>query len=270
MRMLPLLFLFACPAPKDPAGEEEEEGTESEPVDSDGDGLLDDDEIAIGSDPEQTDSDGDGWLDGDEVDLGTNPIWEYSHPFDKGEYSVGSCPVLPDESIAGANGVGASGTAYQEGDVLKNFTNTDSYGQEITPYAFCGNYTLLTMSAIWCGPCQQLASQMPADMEEVRGVYPNFGFYELLYEDAQYNLPSEEDLAAWRREFDLTGIPVVAPQSSQALYLGTLNATGSIPSTLLIAPDMTIIWSAVDHPRDYYLASPDQIITAIEDYEASL
>ena len=44
------------------------------PVDSDGDGLTDDEEIAIGTDPNNPDSDGDGTNDGDEVDAGTDPL----------------------------------------------------------------------------------------------------------------------------------------------------------------------------------------------------
>lgn len=44
------------------------------PLDSDGDGLNNDDEVTYGTDPANPDSDGDGLLDGDEVYLyGTNP-----------------------------------------------------------------------------------------------------------------------------------------------------------------------------------------------------
>ena len=51
-------------------------------VDSDGDGLLDADELAFGTDLGIADSDGDGWLDGDEVSIGTNPL-------DAGSFPVG-------------------------------------------------------------------------------------------------------------------------------------------------------------------------------------
>lgn len=44
------------------------------PVDTDGDGLFDADELVAGTDPENADSDGDGLLDGFEVRSGMNPL----------------------------------------------------------------------------------------------------------------------------------------------------------------------------------------------------
>jgi hypothetical protein len=43
-------------------------------IDSDGDGLMDDEEEALGTDPFNPDTDGDGINDGDEVDQGTDPL----------------------------------------------------------------------------------------------------------------------------------------------------------------------------------------------------
>ena len=44
------------------------------PSDSDGDGLTDDEEAAIGTDPLDEDTDGDGLTDADEVERGTDPL----------------------------------------------------------------------------------------------------------------------------------------------------------------------------------------------------
>ena len=51
-------------------------------VDTDGDGLLDGQEIDThGTDPNNPDTDGDGWSDGDEVMIhGTDPLDPASHP----------------------------------------------------------------------------------------------------------------------------------------------------------------------------------------------
>ena len=44
------------------------------PLDSDGDGLTDDDETTRGTNPMSNDSDGDGVFDGYEVSVGLNPL----------------------------------------------------------------------------------------------------------------------------------------------------------------------------------------------------
>jgi hypothetical protein len=73
----------ATPAPPDAAidtdgdgvsdDEERRRGTDPNNTDTDGDGLPDGEELRVGADPLDPDTDGDGLNDGDEVDLGTNP-----------------------------------------------------------------------------------------------------------------------------------------------------------------------------------------------------
>lgn len=272
--LLPVFFpatlLLGCTPPEvvkedplaDPAGDVDE------------DGLTNGEESDIGSDPELADSDADGFADKEEVDGGYSPIWEFSHPFEEGDYLIGNCPVHPDQDIAGPTGTGEYDTmswdAYQEGDVLANLINYDAFDQEVSVYSFCGNYTLVTQSAEWCGPCQDLASVMQDDQTEIRESYPNFGYYELLYQDNYGAVPDASVLRSWKRAFGLDGIPIVAPEDNTSEEMSWINASGGIPATLLLAPDMTVIWSGINHPREYYLYDVNGVITAIEEYEASL
>ena len=53
--------------------EEAELGTDPNNADSDGDGLLDGVEVSLGSDPTLSDTDGDGFIDSEEVEEGTSP-----------------------------------------------------------------------------------------------------------------------------------------------------------------------------------------------------
>jgi hypothetical protein len=55
-------------------GDEVAIGTDPNNADTDGDGLDDGDEVAIGTDPNNADTDGDGVSDGDEVAAGKNPL----------------------------------------------------------------------------------------------------------------------------------------------------------------------------------------------------
>lgn len=288
MRLLLTLSAFAAFTLACAAAPEEEEEDRSDPFgdadtdadsdadadadrDDDGDGLTNAEESTLGTDPDSPDSDGDGYEDAAEVESATNPTWEWSHPYDSGDYLIGSCPNPPDMSAAGPTGVGVYDTyewdAYQEGDVLENFSAFDRWGQEVTPYSFCGNYTLITQSAEWCGPCQDLASLMAEDMEQIRLDYPNFTYYEFLYQDNYGGDPDASVLQDWSRTYGLAGIPVVAPEDNTDAWINYLNASGGIPATLLLAPDMTVIWSAVDHPREYYLYDVTSILDAIAAYE---
>ena len=61
------------PTTEEPTTEEPTTEEPSEPVDSDGDGLTDEEEAERETDPECADSDGDGLDDGREVELGTDP-----------------------------------------------------------------------------------------------------------------------------------------------------------------------------------------------------
>jgi len=78
-------------------------------LDSDGDGLDDDDEIALGTDPDNPDTDGDGLFDGTEVDVAEgsgcpdplNPDSDGDNLLDGFEVTLGSDPCLADTDADG-------------------------------------------------------------------------------------------------------------------------------------------------------------------------
>ena len=77
-------------------GEEVAQGANPLNPDSDGDGLSDGEELTQGADPTNPDSDGDGLLDGEEVELGTDPTLTDSDKdgaSDKAEIDAGINPM---------------------------------------------------------------------------------------------------------------------------------------------------------------------------------
>ncbi len=74
-----------------------ETGNESDPVDSDGDGLTDDEEATAGTDPLNPDSDGDGFSDGDEVAAGSDPLDADSVPESEAESDTDYLQLLEDD-----------------------------------------------------------------------------------------------------------------------------------------------------------------------------
>jgi hypothetical protein len=100
-----------CDPPTAATGEGEGEGAGEDPIDpdctpdTDGDGICDVQEAALGTDPNNADSDGDGIPDGDEVRGGTDPNDADSDGDgipDGDEARVGTNPLVPDEACLSA------------------------------------------------------------------------------------------------------------------------------------------------------------------------
>ncbi|GEM_PF-708174 len=228
-------------------GEETDAGTDPNASDTDGDGLTDGEELdEYGTDPTNDDTDGDGYGDGDEVDGGTNPAYEFSHPY-TGGYDVGWCDTPP-SSTSGATGLTEikyqgqtySWTVYAEGDTVENYVMKDSYGEDFAFYSLCGKTTLIALSAGWCGPCQDLAADLPGEVQHYSD--QDFAAIEILTENSRGQLPSQSDLQSWRSSFNLNGIPVIGPEDNDmANELYTFEADAYIPSTSIVGPDMVVL-----------------------------
>ena len=235
------LLPLAC---LDLGGEAEDE--EEPPVDSDGDGLFDDEELELGTDPDNSDTDGDGVDDLTELDEGTNPIYEYSHSY-LGGYNVGYCQ----DGMAEPTGATASNghtALYAEGDVVDNFTLIDQHGEEVDLYSFCGQNVMLVFSAGWCGPCVQLSEEVQAIQDQ----YDNLQIFEILIEDSAGNAPDQADLEAWAEHGEMTNVAVLADGDYSVWPYW--EADWGIPSTSYIGPDGTVL------SVDEYITNPSQVI----------
>jgi hypothetical protein len=131
-------------------------------VDSDGDGLTDGEEAALGTDPDNIDSDGDGLNDGDEVDTyGTDPNesdTDNDGVSDGAELSAGLQPLNPDSDGDGVSD-GVDGNPLQafrvpndfDGDRLSDIA-FHSYQNGSVEVGLNTGATAFALPNIWIGP----------------------------------------------------------------------------------------------------------------------
>lgn len=224
------------------------------PVDSDGDGLTDTEEAAIGSDPQLPDSDGDGIEDAEELELGTDPTRADSDTdglSDPMELEAGSDPlnmfswpgdgVWPDRTaVADSDGIDGDNYAYEK--VFPNFKGIDRYGELVELYQFYGHVILLDFSAGWCGPCQTIARSA----EELWNKHREDGLVIIhaMVSDYDQRTADEEFLDDWADAFGLNFPVLGGNRIASGPYSGLAQAglnTYSIPYMLIIDKDMTLV-----------------------------
>lgn len=174
-------------------------------VDTDGDGISDEDEATYGTDPENADSDSDGLKDGDELDFGSDPIVADADAdglLDAGERDAGTDPNAADsdgdgyrdgdEVVEGSDPADGMSLIYaghwpynpnkaamvdpgfedraNVGTTLANFKWLDQYGQAVDIYDFAqqGKPVVLDISTVWCGWCRVMAAWIGGDLSEAQ------------------------------------------------------------------------------------------------------
>jgi thiol-disulfide isomerase/thioredoxin len=192
--------------------EEEDFGSDPENADSDGDGVSDADEYDLDSDPNSVDSDGDGYEDGWEVTEGSDPADDDSLIY------IGGWPYNPNKDDYNAP-TSASDTSTSEGSQLLRMELLDQWGDMVDPYDFAGQgkYIAVDISAIWCGPCNQLARAISngnpnAGWGKAPELVHNGDIYWLtiLGENDNGRIPTLENLQDWYNDYPDPLVPVLA------------------------------------------------------------
>ncbi|MEW6367071.1 MAG: TlpA disulfide reductase family protein [Acidobacteriota bacterium] len=131
----------------------------------------------------------------------------------------------------------------QVGQQAINFTLTDQDGAARSLRDYAGKVVLLDLSAMWCGPCQDEASEAEALFEKYRD--RGFVILSVLIEDYNGNPPDQADCSTWAKSYGLQ-FPVLADTNELAWDL--YNDDGYIPLNVVIDRKQTIVYKDVGFP----------------------
>lgn len=232
------LFLMAaltgaCDADNDGLVNEGKYGTDPKVADSDGDGLLDGDEVdSYGTDPAVADSDGDGYPDGFEIERASDPLDPTSLAY------KGGWPYNPEANDLEERA--RVGRVVAEGKFWPRMQMQDQFGDVVDFYDFAnqGKPVIIDISAEWCPPCRGMAEWLeghgdPAGMEGLSAQWPavpdkvNNGdviWLTIIGENNDYEDATKRTVKDWAGDFPNPNVPVLADTTREAVDFAELSA----------------------------------------------
>jgi hypothetical protein len=265
MRVFPLVFLAACILPE---GGDDGDKDAAADVDSDGDGLMDEEEAGFGSDPQKADTDDDMLGDADEYDLGTDPNMADSDEdtyYDGWEMAEGTDPLTPDSRIyEGYWPYNPNKDALEVGDItatarasstLPRFAYADQYNEAVDSFDYSGQgkWTVVDTSALWCYYCQEVAKMVEgkrsyfddyASMYSwVDGLAPliedgSVQWITVITQDNSGDTVSHREATTWYDAFPNDKIPVLADETKE---FENWVAPKGFPTLMLFDENMNMI-----------------------------
>ena len=249
-----------------------EEGPAEDP-DSDEDGLSDAEEAELGTDPNLKDTDSDNYWDSWEVTEGTDPLDPASRIYQ------GSWPYNPNKDELEAGTVSTATT--EKGSLFPRQAFVDNHGDYVDIYDFSeftnadGDlaFMIVDMSAMWCGPCHNMADWIAGvDNNDTAGLqqsYPTvrekvhdlrIWWLTFVVEAADGSPPTLGDAQSWYASHQDPYIPILADENVDILpiYNG-----GQFPFFFLLDPYMAIEDWRIPGPSDnpfYALFLVDQYL----------
>lgn len=159
----------------------------------------------------------------------------------------GSCPEVIENTWPAFEGVDERPVwaevqqGYELGLIAPDFNLVDFNGNETCLWQFVGKYVVLDTSALWCGPCRDIAEKVPC----IQGAYGDDVVYVTLITEGGINGTDStfEDVVNWTRTYGLDA----GGQTPVLLDSGGVYAEGfpgdSLPAFLLLDRELRVISS---------------------------
>jgi hypothetical protein len=221
------------------------------PLDTDQDGLTDEEEGELGTDPTRRDTDGDNYWDSWELIEGTDPLDVASRIY------VGFWPYNPNKDDLEQGSWDTASTIV--GRPFPRHSLLDNHGDTVDLYDFSNftsndtgepAYLIFDLSAQWCGPCHNVAEWMSGVDDQNTGwiqtTYPTvrdkvhglrIWWITFVVENSQGGPPTMADTTTWFSAHQDPYIPIVADETQQVRdrFLGP-----AYPHFFLLDPEMKI------------------------------
>jgi len=225
--------------------------TDGGPLDSDQDGLTDEEEALLGTDPLLKDTDADNYWDSWEVIEGTDPLDAESRIY------VGYWPYNPDkDSLEQGSWATAS---KQQGSPFPRYEFLDNHGDMVDLYDFT-NFTvnatnepaffIFDLSAQWCQPCHNVASWIAgvddANTSWIQTLYPTvrdkvhglrIWWMTFVVENSAGGAPTAADSMTWFNAHHDNYIPIYS-DTEQKMWPNF--GSNAYPHFFLLDPQMRI------------------------------
>lgn len=248
-------------------------------VDTDGDGLNDALEIAMGSDPEDTDTDDDGLLDGEEVALGTSlsdPDSDADGYTDRDEVHEGKDPLDP-SSVIYQGGWPYSfektelkgGHVYAVGKRFANLQLQDQFGDVVSLWDFYDDdkYVIVDLCGAWCPICIDLGLWISGErdgsvfdpwLDVAEAVDAGeLSWISVLFMDELGEPPTGEDAVRYAEGVPHPLVPVLADSEQESVEFVQLSV---VPTLILLSPDLKVHTAGDD-----YRAALDAALEILEE-----
>ncbi len=158
----------------------------------------------------------------------------------EGDCEESAWPATPDTFIEYA------GDGAAVGDRLGDWSLLDQHGCRTDSTQFLGAVTMLDISSVWCGPCNEAASTSMEVFEAIRAQHRASWLITLLVQDEFAGPAKVSDAEEWAESYDITYPVVVDEAESVRADYGVI----AFPVFLFIAPNGEVFERIEGKPED--------------------